>query len=249
MNKDSNIYIFGYAVIMVTVVAVLLTSVSMALKPRQDKNIKNDKIMAILSSIGVESTAENAEEIYNKKIVKELLIDSDGNIISVYENGELTKGDNRAFEVVLKSELKKERKQGNGRFPIYIANHNGKTLYITPVHGNGLWAAIWGNIAFEEDFNTVFGANFDHKSETPGLGAEISSGPLFSDQFKGKKIFNETGEFESIKVIKGGVDSQSQIPEKHGVDGISGGTLTSDGVTNMLQDCLVNYVDYIKNNK
>lgn len=245
MNRDSNLYIFGYATIMVTIVAILLTSVSMALKPRQEQNIRNDNIMAILSAIGIESTVENAEDKYNKYIQKEILVDSDGNVTKTYKGDELT----GSFEIKLKEELKKERKGKGGVFPIYFAEVEGEQIYIVPLHGKGLWAAIWGNVAFKKDFNTVYGANFDHKSETPGLGAEINSAELFSNQFKGKKIFDEDGNFQSITVIKGGVDSQSKIPKKHGVDAISGGTLTSNGVTDMLEDCLSNYVDYIKKTK
>ena len=117
-----------------------------------------------------------------------------------------------------------------------------------------MWAAIWGNIAFKDDLNTVYGANFSHESETPGLGAEISQPKtegkiVFSDQFVGKTIFDATGNFVSVSTVKGGVVNQTKIAAEHGVDAISGGTLTSNGVTNMLYDCLINYVEYIKKNK
>jgi len=121
-----------------------------------------------------------------------------------------------------------------------------KRYFVVPVRGMGLWGPIWGNLAFESDFNTVAGATFDHKAETPGLGAEINTS-WFQDYFKGKTIFDETGEFVSIKVVKGGV-ANSNVPLSHGVDAISGGTITSDGLTAMIESNLQNYVPFIKKN-
>jgi Na+-transporting NADH:ubiquinone oxidoreductase subunit C len=93
----------------------------------------------------------------------------------------------------------------------------------------------------------VVGVTFGHKGETPGLGAEIST-DIFTDQFPSKKIFDENGNFKSIVVVKGSV-SNSNINPAHGVDGISGGTITSNGVSAMINDGLENYVTYFKNQK
>jgi Na+-transporting NADH:ubiquinone oxidoreductase subunit C len=110
-----------------------------------------------------------------------------------------------------------------------------------PVSGMGLWAAVWGYISVGDDYNTVIGASFSHKSETPGLGAEIAT-PFFTDQFPGKKLSDESGNFVSIKVIKPG----SAAKTDHIVDGISGGTFTSQGVDEMLKRCLKVYNIYFK---
>ena len=107
--------------------------------------------------------------------------------------------------------------------------------------GKGLWGPIWGYIALESDKNTVAGASFDHKGETPGLGAEINQG-WFQEPFVGKKIFDESGDYQSIRVIKGGAPEG----DKHGVDAISGGTITSNGVTEMLVRTLKIYEPYLK---
>ena len=111
------------------------------------------------------------------------------------------------------------------------------------MRGVGLWGPIWGNIAFESDFNTIAGATFDHKGETPGLGAEINTS-WFEDEFKGKTIFDEQGKFVSVNVVKGGAGENAP----HAVDAISGGTITSNGVKDMLLTGLDNYVPYIKKN-
>ena len=115
--------------------------------------------------------------------------------------------------------------------PMYVANKGGENYYIIPLRGKGLWGPVWGFVSLESDGNTVVGANFGHKSETPGLGAEITT-PIFTDQFPGKKI-SEAGLFQSISVVKQGTSAGDYM-----VDGISGGTITSNGVNDMLADCL-----------
>ena len=126
---------------------------------------------------------------------------------------------------------------------MYISNIDNTLQYIIPIRGTGLWGPIRGFISLKGDMNTVFGAVFDHKAETPGLGAEINR-DFFELPFKNKKIFNDKGDFVSVTVIKGGADED----DMHGVDGISGGTITSDGVTNMLNERLKKYLPYFKKN-
>ncbi|MDR2867942.1 MAG: NADH:ubiquinone reductase (Na(+)-transporting) subunit C [Bacteroidales bacterium] len=127
---------------------------------------------------------------------------------------------------------------------IKVKTTDGTEEYIIPVKGKGLWGPIWGFIAIGEDGNTVKGAIFAHKGETPGLGAEITT-PKFTNEFVGKQIFDEEGNFVSIKVVKGGVVN-SNVPPLHGVDAISGGTVTSTGVDKMLQNELSKYVPFLK---
>lgn len=251
MNKNSNAYIFTYASVLVVVAAVVLTLAAIMLKPYQDKNARTEKMQNILASIGIKSTTKDAEAIYNENIVAEMVVNPEGDIVSVYEGGKFTTGSIRAFEIDMKKELTSIAKTNKGNLPIFVANVDGNQYYILPLLGKGLWSSIWGNIALEKDLNTIYGANFDHKSETPGLGAEIAEKPkdgkkVFADQFKGKKLFDANNEFKSVSVVKGGVANQNAIALENGVDAISGGTLTSNGVTDMLYDCLVLYSKYIK---
>ncbi len=253
MDKNSNTYIFIYASVMVVLVAVILTSANLALKPMQEKNKMNEKMINLLSSIGIEANAENAAELYNQYLVKEVVVDKAGNETSVYNKGKLEIGKIRAFDVNLKAALKDAEKGGEGALPLFIMSDGQQTYYIIPLFGKGLWGPIYGNVALESDKNTIFGVNFGHDSETPGLGAEIANPPVegkvvFSDLFKQKKIFDEAGNFTSVKVIKGGVKSQSIVAPEHGVDAISGSTLTCNGVSAMLNDCMVNYENYLKKN-
>lgn len=249
----TNKYIFTYASIMVILVAAILSTASMLLKPFQEANIKAEKIQGILAAANVETSRDQAEEVYGNKIVEELAVDPEGNVVYRYIPGEdESKPAERPFNIKLKEQLdlKKKAQKGNTDeqplWPIFIIEKEGKQYYVVPVRGMGLWGPIWGNIAFESDFNTIAGANFDHKGETPGLGAEINT-DWFENEFKGKTIFDDEGNFVSVKVVKGGV-ANSNINPEHGVDAISGGTITSDGVTAMLESNLENYVPFIKKN-
>lgn len=248
----SNRYIYIYSSVLVIIVAAVLSSATSLLKPMQDRNIRTEKMMNILKSVRIEVEKSEADDMYNQYIIREEAINSKGEIVSVFENGQMTTGDVRPFDIDLKVELHKLDRLKAGKsseeplFPVYICQKNGENYYIIPVLGRGLWGPIWGNLAFESDLNTLYGVTFDHKSETPGLGAEINTNS-FQDQFQGKQIFEPDGEFTSIAVVKGGVQTMSADRRIHGVDAISGGTITSDGVGQMLKDSLSNYLLYIKN--
>jgi Na+-transporting NADH:ubiquinone oxidoreductase subunit C len=229
MNTNNNKYIIVYSVILVVVVAVSLTFVAMALKPRQEDNFRIEKMQNLLASVHVEASVKDAMSLYAKYITKTLVVNS---------KGEEVKGVD-AFSINLAEEIKKPLDKQ--QLPVYIATINGEEYTILPVRGKGLWGPIWGDIALKNDYNTIYGVIFDHKSETPGLGAQIATLP-FQEQFDGKKIFNKEGVFVSIAVDKGGAPPN----DSHAVDAISGGTITSKGLQAMLKDCLESYEAYFK---
>jgi Na+-transporting NADH:ubiquinone oxidoreductase subunit C len=238
MDRNSNAYTFIFAVALVVIVAAVLAFTATNLKPLQDNNVRNEKMQNILTTLNITSEKSEIESTFNLYIKKQISLKSDGTI-----------DDNtNAFTIDLKKEIKKPIK--DQRFPLYVAEKDGKTFYIVPLFGSGLWDAIWGYIALEEDKNTIIGAVFDHKGETPGLGAEINQ-KWFGDMFIGKKIlkdanlgFTSEGNFVSVAVVKGGTPDDNL----HGVDGISGGTITSDAVSKMIQERISNYLPYFQNN-
>ncbi|MBQ7382363.1 MAG: NADH:ubiquinone reductase (Na(+)-transporting) subunit C [Paludibacteraceae bacterium] len=128
-----------------------------------------------------------------------------------------------------------------GEMEVYVANINGATKYILPLSGKGLWGGIGGYLALDADKNTIYGVNFNHESETPGLGAKIVELP-FREQFEGKHIRNAAGEVVSVAVLKAGkhADGQEQV------DAISGATITSSGVSTMLEVNLAEYEEFLK---
>lgn len=232
MNKNSNAYTFIFAIIIVTVIAGLLAFTATSLKPLQAANVEAEKMQNILSTIGVDvASRDDAQENFNKYIKDQL---------SLTFEGEVDKETN-AFTIGLKNEIKKQVK--DQRYPLYIAEKEGKKYYIVPLYGAGLWDAIWGYIALDEDKNTIVGASYDHKGETPGLGAEINTA-WFENQYQGKKILDNSNEFVSVVAIKGG----AKEGDEHGVDAISGGTITSNGVTAMIEERLSRYLPYFKKN-
>ncbi len=225
MDVNKNSYTFGFAAIMVIIVAALLSVAYIKLKPFQDRNVELEKKQNILSSVGINVERENAEAIYSTYIKRELVLNNKGEEV-----------EGIAFDIDLGKEIKKDKNVQ--LLPLFISEVDGVTRYIIPLRGKGLWGPIWGFISLEDDLNSVFGAVFDHKGETPGLGAEINK-PMFQDPFAGKTIF-EGEEFTSIAVVKGGVTEG----DMHKVDGISGGTITSVGVSDMLSERLTMYLPY-----
>ena len=128
-----------------------------------------------------------------------------------------------------------------GDAEVYVANLNGAIKYVLPLEGKGLWGGIGGYLALDEDKNTIYGVNFNHESETPGLGAKIVDMP-FRAQFEGKHIRNAEGQVVSVAVLKAGTRAEGQEQ----VDAISGATITSTGVSTMLNEELVNnYVEFL----
>lgn len=242
----SNKYIFIYASVMVVAVAILLATTATLLKPAQDNNVKIEKMQQILKSANVMVEPKEAIAAYNKYIVREIAVNGKGEVIAEFTGGKQTKGSVRPFDINMKEQLKNIEKKEASVLPVFIfKGDKGDTLFILSLYGKGLWGPIWGNISLKSDRNTVAGVTFGHKGETPGLGAEISQQP-FQEQFKEKQIFDETGTFTSVSVVKGGIKNSITIKPIHGVDAVSGGTITSNGTNDMLNNCLKNYEPFLK---
>ncbi|HRS54538.1 MAG TPA: NADH:ubiquinone reductase (Na(+)-transporting) subunit C [Bacteroidales bacterium] len=229
MPNFNNRYIFTYAIIMVIIVATTLTMVALKLQPIHKNNVRIEKMQNILKAININSTPKNALKLYDQYIKETLVVNINGDTIKNIDG----------FNIDLQEEFKKTPNTRN--LPIYIGIINSEKYFIIPVVGKGLWGPIWGYIGFYDDLNTIYGAFFDHQGETPGLGAEIST-DIFQQHFKGKKIFNDEGKFVSVKLIKGGANPDNL----HEVDAITGGTITSNGVTDMLYNTLNQYINFIK---
>ena len=238
MKTFSNTYIFTFSLIMVVAVAMLLSFVAMQLKPRQQINQEIERKSDILRSVGEAAEAADVKD-YNAYIEQEFEKYITDSYVVDYE-GEVQDAD--AFDVVLNLKEQADQKPTDRLYPVFLyTSGSGSKKYIVPVRGKGLWGPIWGYIAFEPDMNTIFGAIYDHAKETPGLGADINAN-WFESKFKGKRIFNEQGEFVSVTVDKG-IDVTTN---PHGVDAISGGTITSVGLSEMLEDFFEGYEKHFR---
>ena len=231
----STSYIIRFVLIMTTLAALVLASLNTVLGPKHAMNEKIYNKRAILAAVKdhldgailEEMSDQQVEDIFKSKIKQEVLNMS----------GEIVEG-----QVAETIDLAKEKKKPEAErlLPLYIyANDAGEQYYIVSIRGSGLWDEIWGSIALEKDLRTVAGASFDHKGETPGLGAEIKDNPAFPAQFTGKKIIDDEGTYTSVIVKKGG--ATNPLNE---VDAISGATVTSNGVTEMLYRGINYYQPY-----
>lgn len=227
LKTNSNTYIIIYSTLLVVIVAFLLAFVFQTLKPIQDTNVALDKKKQILAALNISGLdGEAAAKKYAEVVLADRVINTDGLEV---ETG--TKGGEKAGFLLNSADYKA------GKLALFVCEVEGKTKYVIPVYGMGLWGPIWGYIAIDSDKNTVYGAYFNHDSETAGLGAEIKDNAVWRGQFKGKKIFS-TGNSDIALAVKKHSDIKNPASE---VDAVTGATLTSDGVSQMFKECLGSY--------
>ena len=225
LDTGSNVYTIVYASVMVIIVAFLLAFVSSVLKPAQEANVENDTKGQILTSLNIDIKADGFNVAKEFENVKDMLwngtelVPYDGKFLSAY--GSAIKA---------------------GELHVFVAEVGGETKYVLPVTGRGLWGGLWGYIALNADKKTVFGTYFYHTSETAGLGARIGE-RWFQEQFNGKPLFGgDDTQNIALSVVKAGA-SKAETE----VDGVTGATLTSDGVSAMVKDGLTAYISFINN--
>lgn len=231
-----------YTVVFVSTVAIicslLLSTAATLLRDRQDRNEALSKKQNILKALGVNEKMDGPSiDIFFAEYVELFAIDLEGNIDAEVD----------ATQLDMEVEDKKAEASAR-RYPIYRCAIDNETTYCVPIIGRGLWSKLYGYLSLESDLNTVKGITFYKHGETPGLGAEIEKS-WFQDNFLGKKINDQTGTFVSIEVVKGSAENAYAGNEEklsHAVDGISGATITSRGVTEMLHEDLTKYVPYFK---
>ena len=232
MKTNSNSYTITYSIILVLIVAFLLAFVFQALKPMQDANVQLDQQKQILFALNQDRnmTNEQAVELWKKIIIADDIINSDGKVVEAGKQGGVDAG----FK--LNSKDAKE-----GKLALFRCKVNGEVKYVIPVYGNGLWGPINGFIAINDDKRTVFGAYFNHESETAGLGAEIKDNADWQAKFKGKKLFAD----DNNQKIALSVEKKIEDPKTQ-VDAVTGATLTSNGVTEMFHSDKGGLQPYVK---
>lgn len=244
-RTDSNGYTMMFAVIMVFVVGSLLAFLASSLKPAIKENERIEKQQNILYAMGVnENDASNANFVstkiagaeFKKYIKKQLVLE--GNKVSESQD---------AYLIDVKKQQANAKDGKVRKLPLFVGEKEGKTFYVAPIRGKGLWDAIWGYVSMDENM-VVQGAYFDHKGETPGLGANIKQ-RYFMDDFIGEHLMTDAGVFKGITVKKGNNDAVNEDKTDYEVDAIAGATITGDGVSAMIKKDLSLYVPYFKNLK
>ena len=233
----STKYIYLFALAMTVLVAVMLAGSKVVLSPiaKVNEDIFNKRQILEAIATPLEEAGKPIASLTDDEVlaifeeqIEEQVVDGSGELVDGMT----------ATEVDMAKEMKKD--PAERMYPVYKVNFDNSSYYIFSVRGNGLWDAIWGNVALEDDMNTIAGVSFDHAGETPGLGAEIKDNNKWKAQFVGKKIY-KGDKFVSVLVRKGGA-----IDKTHEVDGLSGATVTADGVTKMLYEGLRAYEPYME---
>lgn len=233
-RTDTNSYTIIFSIILVLVVGSLLAFFANATKEMRDNNDKVKTQMDILSAMGVDSDRTNATETFNQYIKQQFVIE-----------GEKVTEDKEAYLINIKKELDNAKQGLVQKLPLFVGEKDGKKIYIVPVRGNGLWDAIWGYIALNDDLKSINGVYFDHKGETPGLGANITES-FFKDDFKGEMLFDASGNYKSVEISKSNGDPNNEDKTDNQVDAISGATITGNGVGAMLNSGIKLYLPYFE---
>jgi len=241
-NTDKNSYTLIFAVIMVLVVGSILAFTAQSLKERITENERFEKQQNILYAMGINDnedgsikfiSTDKVADIFSQYITKQLVIQGD----------KVTEDDMAYLIDIKKEKTLAKNKSYQRRLPLFVGKKEGKTFYIVPIRGKGLWDAIWAYVAMDENM-VIQGALFDHKAETPGLGANIKQ-LFFMDDFIGEQMFSD-GIFKGITVAKGNNDPLNKRKDDNRVDAIAGATITGDGVTAMIKSDIRLYVPYFK---
>jgi len=242
-RTDKNSYTIIFAIAMVLVVGVILAGLFGWTKPMITVNEEIEKQQNILYAMGINNNDETsanfvstdeAPELFKKYIKKQLVVTSDGK----------SSENDQAYLIDVKKEQAKAKAGETRQLPLFVGeDEKGKKFYIAPIRGKGLWDAIWAYVAMDENM-VVQGAYFDHKGETPGLGANIKQ-RFFMDDFIGEHLMSN-GSFKGINVAKGNADPKNNDKTDNEVDAIAGATITGDGVSAMIKKDLRLYVPYFK---
>ena len=241
INTEKNTYTLLFAVGLVVIVGTLLAAIDSSLKDKIRINEILEKQQNILYAIGINENegnnvsfiaAEKAEEEFNKYITKQIYIQGD----EVIE-------DNKAYLIDVKKQKTLAKDPSHKRkLPLFLAQKDGRNLYVAPIRGKGLWDAIWAYVSVDENM-VIRGIYFDHKAETPGLGANIKQ-RFFMDDFIGESLLDSQGNFKGITVSKTNLDPKNEDKYDNEVDAIAGSTITGDGVTAMIRSDLSLYQPY-----
>ena len=241
INTEKNTYTLLFAIGLVVIVGTLLAAIDASLKDKIRVNKTLEKQQNILYAIGINENegnsvsfiaAEKAEVEFNKYITKQ-----------VYIEGNDVVEDDKAYLIDVKKEKALAKDPSHKRkLPLFIAEKDGRNLYVAPIRGKGLWDAIWAYVSIDEDM-IIRGIYFDHKAETPGLGANIKQ-RFFMDDFIGESLLDNEGNFKGVTVSKTNLDPKNEDKYDNEVDAIAGSTITGDGVTAMIRSDLSLYQPY-----
>ena len=257
MNTDKNSYTVVFAVGMVVVVGAILAFLASFLKPTISENQRLEKQQNILYALGINENTDGSAVFISKDKAPEAFVENvkEQIVLTIAPDGEIVKKQSRdeymsetnqePYLIDVKKQQDAAKAGKNRLMPLFVGERDGEKYYVAPIRGKGLWDAIWGYVAVDKNM-VVKGAYFDHKGETPGLGANIKQ-RYFMDDFIGEHLTDESGNYKGITVSKSNADPTNDDKKDNEVDAIAGATITGDGVSAMIKKDLGLYVPYFKN--
>jgi Na+-transporting NADH:ubiquinone oxidoreductase subunit C len=242
MNTSSNSYVLGFAVTVCVVISSMLAVAANLLKPTQDAAAEFDRQKNVMMAAGLltaDDTRPRAEleQLYRDRIREQLVDTATGEVLAD-KTAKDAAAMNKAAAATDKAAANRYRMVAIGK------GDDGASVYVLPISGKGLWSTIYGYLALGPDLATVKGVTFYKHGETPGLGGEVEN-PVWCAQWQGKSILDEKQALFGIVVKKGRVDPSVPVEKRHKVDGLSGATITSDGVTKFVKADLLAFATYL----
>lgn len=232
-NKDSFSRTLIFVVVLSLVCSIIVSTAAVVLRPKQQENAVLDVQRNILAVAGLLNKDTNIQQTYKQFIEPKLVNIDTGNYVTEvagkdaaqYNQRDAAKNDKESIKLPANEDLAKIIRRANVA-TVYLVKDaaNQTTKVILPIHGNGLWSMMYAFVAVATDGNTIDGITYYDQAETPGLGGEVVN-PTWREQFVGKKLYDMNFK-PAIKILKGG----APVGTDHQVDGLSGATLTSNGV-------------------
>ncbi|MGY5611783.1 Na(+)-translocating NADH-quinone reductase subunit C [Vibrio brasiliensis] len=227
-NNDSIKKTLGVVIGLSLVCSIIVSTAAVGLRDKQKSNAVLDKQTKIVEVAGIEAEGKKVPELFAEFIEPRLVNFETGEFVegdaATYDQRKAAKDPAESIKLSAEDDKAKIIRRANTGVVYLVKEGNAVSKVIIPVHGNGLWSMMYAFVAVETDGNTVSGITYYEQGETPGLGGEVEN-PSWRAQFVGKKLFDENHK-PAIKIVKGGAPAGSE----HGVDGLSGATLTGNGV-------------------
>ncbi|MBY4677271.1 Na(+)-translocating NADH-quinone reductase subunit C [Marinobacterium arenosum] len=236
-NKDTIARTITVAVLLCVICSVVVSAAAVLLKPKQVANKELDRKTNILAAAGISDPSKSVDELFAQITTKVVDLESgkftDAVDPATYDARKAAKEPSLSVKLSRDQDIASIKRQAK-YMPVYLVEKDGQLeKVILPVHGYGLWSTLYGFLALEGDLNTVVGLGFYSHAETPGLGGEVDN-PGWKALWPGKKVYAEGSMDPALGLIKGAVDPNAPGAE-HQIDGLSGATLTSNGVTNLVK--------------
>ena len=226
-NNDSISKTLFVVIALSLVCSIVVSTAAIGLRDKQIENAKLDKQTKILEVSGVEAEGD-VKTLFAQYIEPRLVDFTTGTFIegdaAEYDQRKAAKDPGQSVKLTAEQDVAKIIRRANQGVVYLVKEGNKVNKVILPIHGNGLWSMMYAFIAVETDGNTVSGITYYEQGETPGLGGEVEN-PRWRAQFVGKQLFDKDHK-PALRIVKGGAPQGS----KHGVDGLSGATLTANGV-------------------